>query len=117
VATPGDEILVASGSYAETIDFKGKAIALRSSGGSELTVIGGSGLNQSVVRCGSGEGPDTVLQGFTIAGGSSVFGGDMRNGGSSPTVLDCVFKGNGAIDRAAECTATWAWPWRSATRS
>jgi pectin methylesterase-like acyl-CoA thioesterase len=103
-ATPGDEILVAPGSYAETIDFKGKAIALRSNAGSELTVIDGSGLNQSVVRCGIGEGPDTVLQGFTIAGGSAVFGGGMRNEGSSPTVLDGIFKGNSATDWAAECT-------------
>jgi hypothetical protein len=98
-ATPGDEILVAPGSYAETIDFKGKAIALRSSGGPEFTVIDGSGLNQSVVRCVSGEGPDTILQGFTITGGSAVFGGGMRNEGSSPTVLDCIFKGNSATDR------------------
>ena len=29
-ATPGDEILVAPGSYIETIDFKGEAVALRS---------------------------------------------------------------------------------------
>ena len=98
-ATPGDEILVAPGSYAETIDFKGKAIALRSSGGPEFTVIDGSGLNQSVVRCVSGEGPDTVLQGFTIAGGSAVFGGGMWNEGSSPAVVGCIFKGNNGTDR------------------
>ncbi len=81
-------------------------------------------------------GPDTVLQGFTIAGGSAVFEGGMRNEGSSPTALDCIFKGNSATDRgggmyndlanpsvngcvflenfakrwAAECTTTWAWP-------
>ncbi len=91
-ATPGDEILVAPGSYAETIDFKGKAIALRSSGGPEDTLNDGSGLNQSVVRCVSGEGPDSVLQGFTITGGSAEFGGGMRNEGSSPTVLDCIFE-------------------------
>ena len=101
-ATSGDEILVAPGSYAETIDFKGKAIALRSSGGPAVTVIDGSGLNQSVVRCVSGEGPDSVLQGFTITGGSAEFGGGMRNEGSSPTVLDCIFKGNTASDRGAD---------------
>ena len=98
-ATPGDEILVAPGSYTETVDFKGKAIALRSSGRSKLTAIDGSGLNQTVVRCVSGEGPDTVLQDFTIAGGSAVFGGGMRNKGSNPTVLDGIFKGNSATDR------------------
>ncbi len=98
-AAPGDEILVAPGSYAETIDFKGKAIALRSIGGPEVTTIDGSGLNQSVVRCVSGELSDTVLQGFTITGGSATFGGGMRNEDSSPTVLDCIFKENSATDR------------------
>ena len=98
-ATAGDEILVAPGSYTETIDFKGKAVWLRSSGGPEVTVIDGSGLNESVVRCVSGEGPDTVLQGFTITGGNAVFGGGMRNVGSSPTVVDCIFFANVASDR------------------
>lgn len=84
-ATPGDEILVAPGSYPGTIDFKGKAIALPSSGRSKLTAIDGSGLNQTIVRCVSGEGPDTVLQRFTIAGSSAVFWGGMWNKGNSAT--------------------------------
>ena len=98
-AIAGDEILVAPGSYAETIDFKGKAIALRSSAGPAVTIIDGSGLEQSVVRCTSGEGPDSVLQGFTVTGGSAVSGGGMRNENSSPTVLDCIFQGNSASSR------------------
>jgi hypothetical protein len=51
------------------------------------------------VRCVSSEGPDTVLQGFTIAGSSAVFRGGMLNEDSSPTVLGCVFKGNSGTDR------------------
>ena len=98
-ATPGDEVLVAPGSYNESIDFKGKAIALRSSGGAGVTVIDGSSLNQSVVRCVSGEGPDTVLQGFTIRGGNALNGGGMLNIGSNPTVIDCIFRENTAGDR------------------
>jgi hypothetical protein len=84
-ATPRDEILVALGSYPGTLDFKGKAIALRSSGWSKLTAINGSGLNQAIVRCVNGEVPDTALQGFTIAGCSAAFRGGMRNEDSSPT--------------------------------
>ena len=109
-ATPGDETLVAPGSYTETIDFKGKAIALRSSGRSKITAIDGSGLNQTVVRCVSGEGLDTVLQGFTIAGGSAGFGGGLRNEGSNPTVLGCIFKGNSATDRGDGMYDYGAWP-------
>jgi hypothetical protein len=98
-ATPGDETLVPPGSYPGTIDFKGKAIALRSIGRSKLTAIDSSGLNQTSVRCVSGEGPDTVWQGFTIDGGSAVFGGGMWNGGSSPAVVGCIFKENNGTDR------------------
>jgi len=97
-AAAGDVIVVAPGTYSETIDFLGKAITLRSSGGPLVTVISGSGTD-SVVRCVSGEGPDTILEGFTITGGSALEGGGMLNIGSSPTIRECVFSGNSAGDR------------------
>ena len=50
-AAPNDEIIVGPGTYAETIDFLGKAITVRSSGGAEVTILDGTGLNGSVVRC------------------------------------------------------------------
>ncbi|NIN70977.1 MAG: hypothetical protein GTO46_03365, partial [Gemmatimonadetes bacterium] len=65
-----DEIVVAPGTYFETINFLGKAIWLRSSDGPEVTIIDGTGFFH-VVQCVSGEGPDTVLDGFTITGGSA----------------------------------------------
>ncbi|MCH7839571.1 MAG: hypothetical protein IID38_04980, partial [Planctomycetes bacterium] len=71
-ASNGDEVIVAPGTYNETINFDGKAIILRSSNGADVTTIDGAGLNTSVVTCSSGEGPDTVLQGFTITGGMGV---------------------------------------------
>jgi hypothetical protein len=98
-AAPGDEIEVAPGTYNEVIQFQGKAVTLRSAGGPAVTTIDGTGFNESVVRCISGEGSDTVLQGFTITGGSATLGGGMRNEGSSPTVIDCIFRGNSAADR------------------
>ena len=98
-AAPGDAVLVAPGTYQERIDFLGKAITLRSSGGPLVTVIDGSGSTGSVVRCVGGEGVDTVLEGFTITGGNAVEGGGMFNFGSSPTVIDCIFTGNNAGDR------------------
>ncbi|MCZ6543318.1 MAG: hypothetical protein O6768_06600, partial [Planctomycetota bacterium] len=66
VAMDGDEVVVAPGTYFEAINFLGKAITLRSSDGREVTTIDATGLNDSVVKCVSGEGPDTILDGFTI---------------------------------------------------
>lgn len=97
-----DECVVAPGTYLETINFLGKAITLRSSGGKDVTTIDATGLAASVVTCASGEGPDTVLEGFTITGGTGTavggrrYGGGMFNVSSSPTVTNCKFSGNRA---------------------
>ena len=82
-----DECAVASGTYHETINFLGKAITVRSSGGADVTTIDATGLGGSVVTCASGEGPNTVLDGFTITGGTGTdvyddgytLGGGMYN--------------------------------------
>ena len=99
----GDEIEAAPGMYNEAIDFKGKAVRLYSSGGPEVTTMDATGLSFSVVSCTSGEGPNTILAGFTITGGTGspdgyekLCGGGMRNEGSSPTVTNCTFSGNSA---------------------
>jgi len=105
-ATDGDEVVVAPDTYNETIDFLGKAIYLHSSDGADLTTIDATGLEASVVVCMSGEGPDTILEGFTITGGTGTYqeplgdyiGGGMANVDSSPTVNDCIFTANTADD-------------------
>ena len=95
-AVDGDEVVVAPCAYFETIDFLGKAIRLRSSGGPDVTTIDAQGEGV-VVTCTSGEGPDTILDGFTITGGNTGgFGAGMRIIGSSPTVTNCTFAGNQA---------------------
>lgn len=96
-AQPKDDIEVAPGTYYENIDFHGKAVRLYGRGGASATTIDGGG-NGSVVTCANGETADTVLEGFTITGGSAQYGGGMYNHGSSPTVTDCTFSGNWAID-------------------
>jgi len=99
-AADGDHVLVAPGLYMEAIDLRGKAITVRSSGGAAATTLDGSGPIRSVVTCASGEGADTVLEGFTITGGGGTLvnsryeGGGMYNLNSDPTVRDCVFTGN-----------------------
>ena len=100
-AQDGDEIEVAPGTYYEAINFKKRAIRLYSSGEPEVTTIDANGAYH-VVKCVNGEGPSTVLEGFTITGGNANggwpdnYGGGMYNQGSSPTVTNCIFTGNSA---------------------
>jgi hypothetical protein len=103
-ASSGDEIEVAQGTYHETINFNGKAIKLYSSSGPALTTIDATGLDASVVTCTSGEGSGTILEGFTITGGSGTVadprrGGGMYNLSSSPTVTNCIFSSNTSTGR------------------
>jgi hypothetical protein len=95
-ASNGEEISVAPGTYNEAINFNGKAVHLFSTDGPDATTIDASGLNSSVVTCSSGEGTNTILEGFTITGGNASEGGGMQNFFSSPTIIDCAFKNNSA---------------------
>ncbi len=52
--------VVAPGTYFEIIDFLGKAITLRSSGGPEVTIIDANFDGGPGVTCESGERADTV---------------------------------------------------------
>src|SRR5262245_2385358 len=77
-----DECVVAPGTYNELINFLGKAITLRSSDGPETTILDGFGLVGAIVTCISGEGPATMLDGFTIMRGTAgQFGGEYGGGG------------------------------------
>ena len=105
VAVNGDEIIVAPGTYPESIDFLGKAITVRSSDPTDPavvmnTIIDGTGFFH-VVLCVAGEGPETLLSGFVITGGNANggafdIGGGMLIDNSSPTVTNCSFIGNTA---------------------
>jgi hypothetical protein len=59
-----------------------------------VTTIDAAGLNDTVVRCVSGEGPDTVLDGFTITGGLGFNGGGIRILNSSPTIIRSLLIAN-----------------------
>lgn len=67
-ATDGDSVLVASGTYVEQIDFRGKAITVESEEGSEVTTIDGNEQGP-VVTFENGEDWKSVLRGFKITNG------------------------------------------------
>ncbi len=101
-AVGADVIEVGPRDYVERINLLGKAITLRSTGGPDVTIIDGD-AGGSVITCSNSEGPGTVIEGFTVTNGTGTEvawdtrGGGMFNFGSSPTVTNCIFRGNSAI--------------------
>jgi len=116
-ANGGDTILVADGTYRgngnRDIDFKGKAITLRSENGPANCFIDCQG-SASEPHLGfyfhSDEGPDSVLDGFTITNGYHEDAGAILctyipgGGESSPTITNCIITHNqGKYAGAIEC--------------
>ena len=91
-AVNGDTVMVDDGTYVENLDFLGKAITVLSVNGAAATAIDGNLLDR-VVTFRSGEGTDTILDGFTIVNG---YGGIDCNS-SSPTIMKCTVTGNSAV--------------------
>jgi hypothetical protein len=114
-AAYGDIVEVSSGTYTGDgnwdIDFRGKAITVRSTAGPEQTIIDCTGHEgHRGFYFHRGEGPDSVLRGFTIIGalvsGSEIppdhaswssspthpVGGGIYCEFSSPSIIDCVIK-------------------------
>jgi len=108
----GDKIVVSDGVYTgdgnRDVDFGGRAITVKSARGSAGCVIDCQGTQQNPhrgFRFGSGEGPDSVLEGFTILNGTTETGAvdDRFNGGgilvtnaSSPTIRNMVIRNTSA---------------------
>lgn len=106
------QIIVAPGTYEESIDFNGKAIQLISTHGPGETTIQAPNTHFGpVVTCSSGEGASTVLHGFTITGGTATDGGGMYISGSNPTVSNCIFHNNAASEQGGAIFNSNASPW------
>ena len=86
-AIDGDEVWVAPGIYTGVIDFRGKAIELISEEGPLVTIVDGAGTASPVVSFNTGEGPDSILDGFTIQNGrdKGIFAFN-----SSPTIINNI---------------------------
>src|SRR5262245_55059597 len=103
VATDGDRVLVAPGTYVENINFGKKAITVTSESGPQDTIIDG-GNADSVVTFTSGEGRLSTLNGFTVQNGRRIQGfsegGGIRIQGSSPTITNNKITNNHACSGA-----------------
>jgi hypothetical protein len=97
-AKAGDAVIVRDGTYLLTsaLDFKGKAITVRSENGASSCFLDGQGLTR-VVNFHSGEGSGSVLYGFTIQNGKDPYkGGGIFFSSSSPTISYCKILNNSA---------------------
>ena len=112
----GDTVLVADGVYTgdgnRDIDFRGKAITVRSENGAENCIIDCNGTEDDAHRgfyFHSGEDPNSAIIGFTITNGRSprecdpippwpciYVGGGIRCDESSPAISQCTITGNWA---------------------
>lgn len=88
----GDTILVRAGTYAESINFNGKEIAVVAEQGASATSISGS--EGPVVTFDSQETRSAVLQGFTITNGLASNGGGIKIEAASPSIAENIIVDN-----------------------
>lgn len=70
-ADSGDRIEVAPCTYAEQIDFRGRSVHIVGTAGAAETILEAP-AGDSAVKATEGEGPGTILEGFTVRGGGSA---------------------------------------------
>ena len=95
-AVNGDTVCVRPGDYGESIDFGGKQLHLRGLAGIEETILSGDGVS-TVVTFAQGEGPGSILEGFTITGGEGTLGGGVRIDSASPTLTRLLISENHVV--------------------
>ena len=106
-SAPSDKmriIIVAPGTYAGPIDFKGKPVVVRGASHAQTILNGSSGQQLSVVRFSGGEPAIAALECVTVRGGltgtpipsqpSALAGGGIFGTDSAASVRSCVIDGN-----------------------
>lgn len=86
-ANDGDVIVVAEGTYTETVDFSGKAVTVRSSDPNDPNVVMATRIDGGT-RCvafSGGEDANSVLAGFTVTAATD----GIHCNGASPTIRNC----------------------------
>lgn len=118
LSSDGDTVLVAKGTYIENINIRGiKAIIVMSESGADSTIIDGSSPSNtdsaSVVAFISSGNKHSVLDGFTITGGTGTkwsgnawSGGGIYCYGSSPKIINNIIYGN-SPNRSAGGIECW----------
>jgi predicted outer membrane repeat protein/parallel beta-helix repeat protein len=97
IVDSGNVVYVMPGLYMENIDFMGKKFKLLCNGEAGSCILDGDG-NGTVVTFSGGEDSSSVLDGFTITGGSSYLDGGGIVVDSDPLIQNCIFTGNITTD-------------------
>jgi hypothetical protein len=93
-AQNGDTILVSPGTYVGNFTFQGKAITVASTDGPSVTILDAQNVSSGPLFL-NGEGPQSVLSGFTITNGfSGGEGAGVFISGASPTIQNNIITGN-----------------------
>lgn len=111
-AVAGDVVQVEAGTYAEKLNFNGKAIEVRGAG-RDLSVLNPSTASSGkarVVTFNSQEGRKSVLYGFKLTGGDARMGGGIFCDGSAPKITRCTITGNTAAWAGAGINCSFASP-------
>jgi len=99
----GDTVFVHRGEYEENIDFEGKNILVIGNPEDPTEVIINGNGNGTTVTISNNEQDESVLEGFTITGGSGTrleLNGNRPSGGgiliidASPVISNCIIEGN-----------------------
>jgi hypothetical protein len=97
LAVNGDLVVVAPGTYRETVHFCGANVSLRSSAPHDRQVVASTTIDacglSSAVRFAGFETGACVLAGFTLTGGSGYVGGGVR-GGKYPVLTGAAIREN-----------------------
>lgn len=103
-ANDGDLVLIAPGIYTgdgnRDIDFKGKAITVRSQDGPRTCIIDCQGSEAEPHRgfhFHSGEDANSILEGVSIINGYADDGAGIRCWDASPRIVSCTVSGNTAV--------------------
>jgi hypothetical protein len=93
-AQNGDTVLVSPGTYIGNFTFQGKAITVASTDGPGVTILDANNVSGGPIFQ-NGEGPQSVLRGFTITNGMSLSeGAGVFIQRASPTIDGNIITGN-----------------------
>ncbi len=95
LADDGDVVLVHDGTRTGNIKFKGKAITVQSENGPEKCIIDCENKSRGFIFE-NGEGPNSILVGFTIINGVANNGAGIYCQGASPTIIGNIIRDNKA---------------------